>query len=111
MAKKPDSFVKGLTVNLPASGKLCQMIHADEDLEAIIEQALLEKECIVNYEKPYQDGKTGKEILDGMGYAEILKNSTFAERQKIYSHMAQIFAVASDINEDDEDYDYDDDDE
>ena len=105
MAKKPDSFVKGLTVNLPASGKLCQMIHADEDLEAIIEQALLEKECIVNYEKTYRDGKTGKEILDGMGYAEILKKSTFAERQKIYSHMAQIFAVTTDINEDDEDYD------
>jgi hypothetical protein len=107
MAKKPDSFIKGLTVNLPASGKLCQMIHTDEDLEAIIEQALLEKECIVNYEKSYQDGKTGKEILDGMGYAEILKNSTVSERQKIYSHMAQIFAVASDINEDDDDYDDD----
>ena len=109
MAKKPDSFIKELTVNLAPSGKLYQMIHADEDLDAIIEQARLEKECVVNYEKPYQDGKTGKEILDGMGYAEILKNSIFAERQKIYSHMAQIFAVATDINEDDEDYDEDDD--
>jgi hypothetical protein len=105
MAKKPDSFVKGLTVNLPAAGKLCQMIQSDEDLEVIMEQARLEKECIVNYEKIYQDDKTGKQLLEEMGYAEALNGTTFHERQKIYSHMSQIFAVTSDINEDDENYD------
>ena len=107
MAKKPDSFVKSLTVNLPPTSKLRLMIESDEDLEAVIEEAHFEKECMANYDRSYQDGKTGQELMDELGYAEVFKGTTVQDRQKYYGYISQIYAVTSDINEDDDDYDED----
>jgi hypothetical protein len=108
MAKIPDAFIKSLTVNLPPSSKLRLMIEAEEDLEAVIEQARLERECMANYEQPYQDGKTGRQLMDEMGYAEVFKGTTTQDRQKFYGYISHIFMVTTDLNEDDDDYEEDD---
>ncbi len=110
MAKKPDLFVKSLTVNLPPTSKLRLMIEAEEDLDVVIEQARFEKECMAKYDQSYQDGKTGQELMDEMGYAEVFKGTTVQDRQKFYGYISQIYMVTTDLNEDDDDY-YDDDDE
>ena len=108
MAKKPDLFIKSLTVNLPTTSKLRLMIEAEEDLETVIDQARFEKECMAHYEQAYQDGKTGQQLMDEMGYAEVVKGTTVQDRQKFYGYISQIYMVTTDLNEDDDDYEEDD---
>ena len=108
MTKKTNSFIKSLTINLPLTSKLRKMIESNESLEVIIEQARFEKECMAHYDQIYQHGKTGGEIICEMGYAQYFKDTTNFERQKYYGYISHIFAVAIDLNEDEDYYNGDD---
>ena len=103
MPGKPNSYLKSMVVDLPKTSKVRLMIEKEENLDVILEQAILEKHCLHKYDEEIQDGKTGKDLLNHFGYAEILKEANLADRQEMYCFMIQIEAVASDLSEDEDD--------
>ncbi len=103
MPGKPNSYLKSMIVDLPEPAKTRLMIEENEDLDKIVNQIRLEKQCLHKLEEKIQDGETGKALLCKFGYSEWLKEAELGDRQEMYGFMIQIESVAADLAEDEDD--------
>jgi hypothetical protein len=105
MPGKPNSYLKSMIVDLPKSSKTRLMIEENEDLDKIVNQVRLEKQCLYKFDDEIQDGETGKELLCKFGFTEWLREANLKDRQEMYGFMIQIESVAADLAEDEDDED------
>ncbi len=103
MPGKPNSYLKSMIVDLPESSKARLMIEKDENLDEIVNQIRLEKQCLFKFDEEIQEGETGKTLLCKFGFAEWLKEAELEDRQEMYGFMVQIESVAADLADDEED--------
>jgi len=105
MPGKPNSYLKSMTVDLPKPSKTRLMIEENEDLDKIVNQVRLEKQCLQKFDDEFQDGETGEALLCKFGYAEWLQGAELEDRQEMFGFMIQIESVAADLAEDEDDED------